>query len=93
MAHYDSVPGSPGAADAAAGVAAALEIVRALKVQGQPARAVILLVDRTKFGRTAPARVAAFERARCLITDQAPPAPAARGLKSIADEIIVASSG
>ncbi|KRB46703.1 M20/M25/M40 family metallo-hydrolase [Phenylobacterium sp. Root700] len=44
MAHYDSVPGSPGAADDAAGVAAALEIVRALKVQGQPARDVILLM-------------------------------------------------
>lgn len=57
------------------------------------ARAVVLLVDRTKFGRTAPARVAAFARARCLITDQTPPASAARGLKSIADEIIVASQG
>lgn len=44
MAHYDSVPGSPGAADDASGVAAALEIVRALKTQGQPARDVILLI-------------------------------------------------
>lgn len=44
MAHYDSVPGSPGAADDAAGVAAALEIVRALKAQGQPARDVVLLM-------------------------------------------------
>lgn len=44
MAHYDSVPGSPGAADDAAGVAAGLEIVRALKTQGQPARDVILLL-------------------------------------------------
>lgn len=44
MAHYDSVPGSPGAADDAAGVAAALEIVRALKAQGQPARDVIVLM-------------------------------------------------
>lgn len=44
MAHYDSVPGSPGAADDAAGVAAALEIVRALKAQGQPARDVVLLL-------------------------------------------------
>ena len=34
MAHYDSVPGSPGAADDAAGVAAALEIARALKARG-----------------------------------------------------------
>lgn len=44
MAHYDSVPGSPGAADDAAGVAAALEVARALKTGGQPARDVILLI-------------------------------------------------
>lgn len=44
MAHYDSVPGSPGAADDAAGVASALEIARALKTKGQPARDVILLI-------------------------------------------------
>lgn len=44
MAHYDSVPGSPGAADDAAGTAAALEIARALKAKGQPARDVILLI-------------------------------------------------
>jgi acetylornithine deacetylase/succinyl-diaminopimelate desuccinylase-like protein len=30
MAHYDSVPGSPGAADDATGVAAVLEAVRAI---------------------------------------------------------------
>jgi hypothetical protein len=44
MAHYDSVPASPGAADDAAGVASALEIVRALKVHGVPARDVIVLL-------------------------------------------------
>lgn len=44
MAHYDSVPGSPGAADDAAGVAAALEIARVLKARGTPARDVILLM-------------------------------------------------
>ncbi|MFD1189251.1 M20/M25/M40 family metallo-hydrolase [Phenylobacterium conjunctum] len=44
MAHYDSVPGSPGAADDAAGVASALEIVRLLKLQGTPARDVIVLI-------------------------------------------------
>ncbi|MFC3070835.1 M20/M25/M40 family metallo-hydrolase [Phenylobacterium soli] len=44
MAHYDSVPGSPGAADDAAGVASALEIVRALKAQGTPARDVLVLL-------------------------------------------------
>lgn len=44
MAHYDSVPGSPGAADDAAGTAAALEIVRALRIKGRPARDVIVLI-------------------------------------------------
>ena len=44
MAHYDSVPGAPGAADDAAGVAAALEVVRALKAQGTPARDVALVI-------------------------------------------------
>ena len=44
MAHYDSVPGSPGAADDAAGVGSLLEITRLLKRQGAPARDVILLL-------------------------------------------------
>jgi hypothetical protein len=44
MAHYDSVPGSPGAADDAAGVAAALEIVRALRAEGPPARDVMVVI-------------------------------------------------
>ena len=43
MAHYDSVPGSPGAADDLTGVSAGLEIMRALKAQGRPKRDVILL--------------------------------------------------
>jgi len=43
MAHYDSVPGSPGAADDAAGVAAILEIARALQARGPPARDVVIL--------------------------------------------------
>ena len=43
MAHYDSVWGSPGAADDSAGVASALEIVRILKLGGPPARDVIVL--------------------------------------------------
>jgi DeoR/GlpR family transcriptional regulator of sugar metabolism len=54
------------------------------------ARAVVLLVDATKFGRTAPARVAAFERAGTLITDANPPAALMRALKSIADKVVVA---
>lgn len=44
MAHYDSVPGSTGASDDAAGVASALEIVRAIKAKGQPARDVMLVI-------------------------------------------------
>lgn len=44
MAHYDSVPGSPGAADDIMGVAAGLETLRAIKARGTPARDVILLI-------------------------------------------------
>jgi len=43
MAHHDSVWGSPGAADDAVGVAAALEVARAIRQQGQPERDLILL--------------------------------------------------
>jgi len=44
MAHYDSVPGSPGAADDSAGAASALEILRAIAAHGQPDRNVILVL-------------------------------------------------
>jgi hypothetical protein len=44
MAHYDSVPGSPGAADNTAGVVSQLEIARALKAQGQPERDVVFII-------------------------------------------------
>ena len=44
MSHYDSVPGSPAAADDAAGVAASLEAVRALAGRGQPRRDVVVIV-------------------------------------------------
>ena len=44
MAHYDSVPGSPGAADDAAGVATALETVRLIERQGPPVRDVLLAI-------------------------------------------------
>ncbi|TVV70212.1 M20/M25/M40 family metallo-hydrolase, partial [Sphingomonas solaris] len=43
MAHYDSVPSSPGAADDGAGLAAALETIRALKAGGPGRRDMILL--------------------------------------------------
>lgn len=42
--HYDSVPAAPGAADAASGVAAILEAVRALKTGPPPRNDVILLL-------------------------------------------------
>jgi len=44
MAHYDSVPGSPGAADDMAGVASTLEIVRALEAGGTPERDVMVVI-------------------------------------------------
>lgn len=44
MAHYDSVPASPGAADDAAGVSSALEILRMIKARGTPARDVVLVI-------------------------------------------------
>jgi hypothetical protein len=44
MAHYDSVPASPGAADDAAGVATALEAVRAIQAGGTPARDVMVVI-------------------------------------------------
>ncbi len=44
MAHYDSVPNSTGASDDAAGASSALEIVRAIKAKGAPARDVIVLL-------------------------------------------------
>ncbi len=44
MAHYDSVPGSPGAADDAAGVASILETIRALRVRGPAPRTVMVLI-------------------------------------------------
>ncbi len=44
MSHYDSSAISPGAADDAAGVAASLEAVRAIKARGQPLRDVVVLI-------------------------------------------------
>ena len=44
MAHFDSVWGSPGAADDASGVAAALEVARAIRAGGQPPRDLMLLL-------------------------------------------------
>lgn len=44
MAHYDSVPASPGAADDATGTAVVLDVVRALKAKGTPERDVIVIL-------------------------------------------------
>lgn len=43
MAHHDTVWGSPGAADDTAGVAAILEVVRAIRADGQPDRTLMVL--------------------------------------------------
>jgi hypothetical protein len=43
--HYDSVPAGPGASDDGAGVAAALEIARALKADPAPRNPIVLLFD------------------------------------------------
>ncbi|MGC1201116.1 MAG: M20/M25/M40 family metallo-hydrolase [Candidatus Acidiferrales bacterium] len=43
--HYDSVPAGPGASDDGAGVAAVLEIARALKSFPQPRHSIVLLID------------------------------------------------
>ena len=44
MAHSDSVPGSPGAADDAAGVSTVLEVVRALKSAGPHKRDIVVVI-------------------------------------------------
>lgn len=43
MAHYDTVPGSPGAADDSAGVASVLEAVRAIRARGLADRTLVVL--------------------------------------------------
>lgn len=44
MAHYDTVPGSSGAADDTAGVAAILETVRAIRARGPADRTLVVLL-------------------------------------------------
>ena len=44
-AHYDSVPGGPGASDDGAGIATILETTRALLTGPRPRRSIILLLD------------------------------------------------
>ncbi|CAN1525207.1 MAG: M20/M25/M40 family metallo-hydrolase [Sphingomonadaceae bacterium] len=44
MSHHDTVWGSPGAADDTTGVAASLEVVRAIRARGQQERDLVMLV-------------------------------------------------
>lgn len=44
MSHHDTVWGSPGAPDDTAGVAASLEVARAIRAKGQPERDLVLLI-------------------------------------------------
>ena len=44
MAHYDTVPGAPGAADDSTGVAAVLESVRAIRARGPAERTLVVLI-------------------------------------------------
>jgi hypothetical protein len=66
MAHHDSVWGSPGAADDAAGVAAILEVVRAIRASGQtPERTlVVLFTDAEELGLDGAAHFLARDTAR-----------------------------
>ncbi len=50
VAHSDSVPGSPGAADDALGLAVAVEAARALSVGGVPPRLRVLITDAEEEG-------------------------------------------
>ena len=50
MAHHDTVPGSPGAADDSAGVAASLEIVRALSQAPRERDVIVLFTDAEELG-------------------------------------------
>ena len=45
MAHYDSVPAGPGASDDMAGVAAVLEVARALKTGPPPRNSITFLLE------------------------------------------------
>lgn len=56
------------------------------------ARTVVLLADRTKFGRVAPVKVANFDKVTHIVTDAAPPADLARGLRAFTAEVLVAGA-
>lgn len=53
------------------------------------AKTPVVLADHTKFGRTAPVRVAHFERVAYLVTDVKPGPQLAKALKAIPAELLV----
>ena len=68
MAHHDTVWGSPGAADDTAGVASILEALRAITVQGQTQRdIVVLLSDAEETGLTGAKAFYADDPARLRV--------------------------
>ncbi len=56
----------------------------------ESARTPVLLVDHTKFNRTAPVRVANLDRVTHLVVDRRPRGAMAKALKKLAAEILVA---
>ncbi|MFQ5764711.1 MAG: DeoR/GlpR family DNA-binding transcription regulator, partial [Rhodospirillales bacterium] len=54
------------------------------------ARTPVLLADHTKFGRTAPVRVANLDRVSQLVIDKRPKAAMARGLTRLKAEVLLA---
>jgi len=69
MAHHDTVWGSPGAPDDTAGVAAILEVVRAIRASGQPPERtlIILFTDAEELGLDGAAGFFAADPARANV--------------------------
>ena len=67
MAHYDTVPGSPGAADDSAGVAAVLETVRAVRARGLAERTVPASSSGATLCATASARLSTSRHAAAAV--------------------------
>lgn len=53
----------------------------------------VLLADHSKFGRTAPVRIAELEKVKRIIVDQRPGERLAQGLRATGIEVIVAPAG
>ncbi len=80
MAHYDSVWGSPGAGDDAAGVAAALEIARAIPVAAQRRDLAIIFTDAEELGLVGARGFFGVAAKGSRIRAPGPPDPLARRL-------------